>query len=125
MGVGGAGHVLEVVDSRRQLARLAKAPADDKQHRVSAGGAVQSVSGGAGERVGVGAQGLGEGGVALDVRPGVGDGVGCGAGELVVLLCGEGVAGGALDELVDTDRLVNVSGGVVYQAQSVQRAQHP
>lgn len=86
---------------------------------------MQSVFSAASERVGVGAQDLGEGGVALDDRPGVGDGVGRSAGQLGVLLCGEGVASGALDEWVDTDRLVDVSRGVVYQAQSVQRAQHP
>ncbi|WP_437064348.1 hypothetical protein [Streptomyces sp. enrichment culture] len=66
--VGGVGEALEVVDGDGDLAGFAEAAAEAVQHRMRAR-PVQGVFGVAGERVGVGAQGLSEVGVAFDRRP--------------------------------------------------------
>jgi len=87
------------------------------------GGPTQSIFGVPDEGIGIGAQGLGEVGVAFVVGPGGEQGVGGGACGLVVLVGGVGVAGGALDELVDADGLEGGVGLVVDEAEPVQCSQ--
>nr|WP_240677681.1 hypothetical protein [Actinacidiphila soli] len=84
---------------------------------------MQGIFGGADKGSGVGTQGLGEDRVAFDGGPGSSEGVGSGEGELVVLVGGEGVTGGTLDELVNTDGLMGGVGVVIDEAEPVQGAQ--
>lgn len=116
----GAGHVLHVVQGGRDLAGLTEAQAGADEGGVGIG-PVEGVLGVEGERLGAGSQGLGEGGVAFDFGPGRDQGIGGGSGEPVVLTCGEAVADGTLEELVDADGVVRAVGGVVDQAEAVQR----
>jgi hypothetical protein len=122
--VRSAGQLLEVMGGGCDLTCLAKAVTGEVQRWMCVR-PVQGVFGTVGEGVGVGAQGLGKGGVALDVGPSVGEGVGGGVSEQVALLGVERVAGSALDELVDADGLVWGAGGVVDQTEAVQGAQRP
>jgi hypothetical protein len=99
--VGLGGEVVEVVAGGGGLAGFSEASAGAVEHGVGMG-LVEGVFGGAGEDFCVGAQGLGEVGVAFDGGPGGGQGVGGGARELVVPAGGEGIAGGALGAIVKT-----------------------
>ncbi|GGN88665.1 hypothetical protein GCM10011579_082580 [Streptomyces albiflavescens] len=119
---GGGGKALAVVEGGGNLAGCIRAGVSAmhaKQHLMGVR-PVQGLLGLGGEGCGVGAQGLGQGGVAVDVGPGGEEGVRRSAGELVLLVGGEGVTGGALDELVDADGLVRGGGGVVDEAEPVQ-----
>ncbi|MEH0450695.1 hypothetical protein QBB33_01935 [Streptomyces scabiei] len=120
------GQSIEVVAGGGYLAELPQAGASNEEHivqlRLEESGLSTTL-----EHVSIGPQGLREGRVAFVVRPGCEQGGGGDAGGLVALVRGEGVAGGALDELVDADGLMWVVGGVVDEAEPVQGAQgtHP
>ncbi|GGV53645.1 hypothetical protein [Streptomyces spectabilis] len=119
---GGSGEALVVVTCGAYLAGLAEAGANAVQHLMGVW-LVQGVSGTSGEGGRVGAQGLGEVGVAFVLRPGGQQGVGGDTRDLVMLVGGEGVPGGALDELMDADGRGGGVGGVVDEAEAVQSPQ--
>ena len=99
---GAVGEVLEVTVGGGDLSGFAEAAAEAIQHHVRVR-PVEGVFGVAGEGVGVGvgAQGLGEISVSCSISGQAAARVSAASRGLVVLVGGMGVAGSALDELVD------------------------
>jgi hypothetical protein len=96
--------------------------ADAMKHGMGAR-SVQGVLGVTSQSSGVGAQGLGQAGFAFDRGPCRKERVGGGKYEERPPVAGQGVAHGALDDLVHAYGLVGNAGGVVDQIQAVQGPQ--